>query len=362
MLCKKSIYIILLLICVLTPNTQAITYVGQHIGKDTKWLKANSPYIITIDLAIHKGATLEIEAGTKIQFSKETRMIVAGNLIARGSKSQKISFAGLHDGSWNGFLFTKECNSYNPETKEGVSFNYCTFKGTGESPAHLVRSKGCDINISNSSIEACYTAIQIERQAEIWVTGSTFKNCNRVINVRNTSLATVTNNKMIACNSIMLGGTTTFKNNTLKKFTGLGRHSGIIVWMLGGGIVDISGNQFIKFEDYAIKLQKMSKRSSFFVRNNNFKNNKTNLKLSCKYYNKGVSNIENNNFYNYKKFHVKLFAPCSEKAIETLSIGANYWGKLSTDQVKNATLDHNQDEQIAGEVVYAEALKKSILN
>jgi len=361
MLCKRSLYIVLSFISFLAFKSQATTYIGQHIEKDTKWLKANSPYIITIDLAIHKNATLEIEAGVKVQFSKETRMVVAGNVIAIGTKSQKISFAGLHDANWNGFLFTKECNDYNPETKEGVSFNYCTFKGTGSSPAHLMRSKGCNINLANSCIEACYTAIQIERQAEIWITGSTFKNCNRVINVRNTSLATIINNKMIACNSIMLGGTTTFKDNTLKKFTGRGRHSGIIVWMLGGGIIDISGNQFIKFEDYAIKLQKMSKRSSFFVRNNNFKNNKTNLKLSCKYYNKGKSSIENNNFYNCKKFHVKLFAPCSEKELETLSIGSNYWGKLSSDQVKDATLDNSQDKNIAGEVVYAEALKKSIL-
>ena len=228
-------------------SAQATTYVGQHIEKNTKWLKANSPYIITIDLAIHKDATLEIEPGTKIQFSKETRLIVSGNLVAKGTKGQKISFAGLHDGDWNGFFFTKECNDYNPETKEGVTFEYCTFKGTGEAPAHLIRSKGCNINMTNSTIENCYTAIQIERQAEIWITGSCFKNCNRVINVRNTSLATITKSKMIACNSIMLGGTTTFKDNVLKKFTGRGRHSGIIVWMLGGGIVDISGNQFIKF-------------------------------------------------------------------------------------------------------------------
>lgn len=361
MLFTKSFSTILLLVVLLAVNSQATTYVGQHIEKDTKWLKANSPYIITIDLSILKDATLEIEAGTKVIFSKETRLTVSGNLIAQGTKSQKISFTGLNNDNWNGFSFTKDCNDYDPETKKGVSFNYCTFVGTGEAPAHLIRSKGCNINLSNSSIEGCYTAIQVERQAEIWVTGSSFKNCNRVINVRNTSIATMTKNKMTTCNSIMLGGTTTFKDNILKNFTSRGRHSGIVVWMLGGGIVDISGNQFIKFDDYAIKLQKISKRSSFLVHNNSFKNNKTNLHLSCKYYNKGTCTIENNNFFNYKQYHVKLFAPCSEKEFETLSIGANYWGKLSNDQVKEATFDHHLDEKITAEVEYAEALKKSTL-
>lgn len=359
MLFHKYNVLIFMLIGCLT-NTHATTYIGQHITNNTKWTKANSPYIITIDLAVLKGVILTIEPGTKVLFSKETRMTVSGNLIAIGTARQRISFSGLNESDWNGFSFTKECNDYNPTTQEGTCFNYCSFKGTRNAPAHLIRTKGCNINIVNSTIEDCYTAIQTERQAEIWVSKSLFKNCNRVLNVRNTSLATVINNKMIACNSIMLGGTTVFKGNTLKKFTGKGRHSGIIVWMLGGGVIDIDNNQFIRFEDYAIKLHKMSKRSSFSVHNNNFKHNKTNLKLSCKYYNKGNSTVDNNNFHNCKKYHIKLFEPCSDEAKETLKIGANYWGKLSNEQIKQTILDHNQDENITAKVEYKTALKKTI--
>ena len=54
----------------------AMTYVGQHIEKDAKWLKANSPYILTTDIAIYKEATLTIEPGTKVLFSKETSLII----------------------------------------------------------------------------------------------------------------------------------------------------------------------------------------------------------------------------------------------------------------------------------------------
>ncbi|WMX13909.1 MULTISPECIES: hypothetical protein [unclassified Aureispira] len=361
MLCKKSLVLFFCSWFCTFFGANATTYVGQNIDQNTTWTKANSPYVVTTDLLVEKDITLTIQAGTKIFFSKETQIIVSGNLVAKGSKNQKIYFVGLNGSDWNGFLFTKECNDYTPDTKEGVCFIYCSFKGTGNAPTHLIRSKGCNINLVNCTIEHCYTAIQTERQAEIWVKKSCFKHCNRVLNVRNTSLATVVQNKMTSCNSIMLGGTTTFKNNTLKKFTGNGRHSGLVVWMLGGGIVDISHNQFIKFEDYAIKLHKMNKRSSFLVANNDFKHNKTNLKLSCKYYNQGTSLVENNNFYNHKKYHIKLFEPCADEATEVLKIGSNYWGKLSEEEIKTAVFDKHQNENISAEI-QLEAFPKKIIH
>ena len=336
----------------------ATTYVGQSIDQHTTWTKSYSPYVITTDLLIEKGITLTIQPGTQVLFSKETQMTIAGNLIAIGNKSHKISFTGLNNSDWNGFLFTKNCNNYNPDNQEGICFNYCSFKGTGNAPTHLIRSKGCDIKITNCIIENCYTAIQTERQAELWVTKSCFKYCNRVLNIRNTSLATVTQNKMIRCNSIMLGGTTIFKDNILKKFTGNGRHAGLVVWMLGGGVIDISNNQFIKFEDYAIKLYKMSRRSSFLVSNNDFKNNQTNLKLSCKYFNQGTSLVEKNNFYNYKQYHISLFEPCSDEENEVLEIGVNYWGKMSKEDIKKAILDKDQDENISAQIQFKASLKK----
>lgn len=355
----KSIYPIFILLLFAANNLCATTYIGQNIERNTKWSKANSPYIITIDIEILATAIVEIEAGVEVRFAKETRLIVSGGIVAKGTKSQKISFSGVENGAWNGFLFLKECNDYNEKTGEGVRFDYCSFIGTGTTPAQLIRSKGCNISITNSNIEGCYTAIQMERQAEIWVVGSSFKNCNRVINVQNTSMVTMTNNTMAACNSLILGGTTVLKNNILKDFTGKGRHSGIVVWMLGGGVVDIQGNQFLNFEDYAIKLYKTTNRSSFLIRENDFKNNKSNLHLSCKYYNKGRSVIENNNFNSCEKYNIVLFAPCSEeKELQTIKIGANYWGKLSEAEMKTTIFDHHQDTNITAMVECAPPLKK----
>lgn len=337
-------------------NLLATTYINSPIEADTRWSKSNSPYIITTDIKIEEGATLEIEAGTKVYFTAETKMIIDGGLRAVGKRSKKILFTGHNDASWNGFLFMRTCEHYNAENNSGTFFKYCKFIGVGEAPAQLIRTKGCNLRIEDCSIEDCYTAIQSERQARIQVENSRFKNCNRPINVRNTSMAKIIGNKMDNCNSIMLGGTTEFKDNVLKKFSGKGRHSGVIVWMLGGGIIDMENNQFLKFEDYAVKLQKMSRRSTLNLKSNVFKDNATNLKLSCKYYNRGTIAIENNNFFNFSEYQIRLFSPCSEEEYVKVQIGANYWGKMSEDELKNATLDKKKDDKLSAIVGFQKVL------
>ena len=331
-----------LLLCSLTTFSYALTYIGQSIEKDSKWYKQQGPYIITIDLSIYKGATLEIEPGTQIFFAKETFMTVAGNLIAKGRQSQKIRFAGLNGTDWGGFVFTRDCNDYNPTTKEGVCFEYCRFEGSGTQPTHLIQSKGCKIQIHACQITHCYTAILLERQAECWLSNSVIEHCNRAIDVKNTSIATIEKNKMTGCNSIRLGGTTTFKNNILKKFTGQGRHSGLVVWMKGGGKIKIINNQFIRFDAYAFKLEKTSNRSTLILQNNNFKHNHSNLKLSRQYFNKGNFSIKENNFFNYRNHHVSIFGPKPKNNSAPLQLAANYWGKSSLEKLIKNTVDNSE--------------------
>lgn len=335
------------------------TFVGTHIDQNVRWTKAGSPYIITIEVTIHKEATLTIEPGVEVFFSPETRLVVEGGILAQGTKSKKIVFEGLNGCNWNGFLLTNTCEQYDPSTQAGCMFEHCSFKGTGDAPTHLIRSRGCNLKVANCTVENCYTAIQSERQAYIYVENNSFKYCDRALNIRNTSMAHVHHNKMFACNSVMIGGTTKFEYNKLKKFTAVGRHSGVIVWMLGGGIVEIENNDFVKFEDTAIKLQKMSRRSTFTLSNNTFKDNDTNLKLSCKYFNHGKTTIEQNNFYNYKTYHVKLFSPCADDKTETCVIGNNYWGKISQEQLQQATFDNRSDSTLTGTVQYSNLSSKT---
>jgi hypothetical protein len=318
----------------------AATYISEHIDADTRWTKANSPYIIVNDIMIKEGVTLSIEAGANILFSAETKLLVYGTLSAKGSKSKKISFSGKDGAAWNGFEYFRTCGQYDTLSSKGCVFEHCNFLGAGDAPGHLIRTRGCNLKMSDCKIENCYTAVQSERQARIYLYSNRFIGCNRPINVRNTSLATVEGNKFIACNSILLGGTTDFKNNLLKKFTDKGRHSGLVIWMLGGGIVNIEHNKFLDFEGYALKVQKMSRRSTLELTHNSFKGNAINLQLACAEAGKGKVTIASNNFKDAKETQLKMFGNCEEVSGFYL-IAKNYWGKMSadTEKLKNVKVE-----------------------
>lgn len=338
----------------------ANTYVGKTIATNTTWTKEGSPYIVTEDVTIQQHITLTIQEGCTVLFSQKTQLFVEGNLEAIGNANRPIQFMGKNNAAWEGIFFAKTCNDYNPTTKEGVKFEHCIFKGTNASVNALLHARGCQLSLSNCQFEDCNTAIQVERQSRLWLRYSTIKNCDRALTIHNTSLAEVLHNKFFNCNSILLGGTTKFQYNTLLHFTGIGRHSGLIVWMLGGGKITISHNDFQKFEDYVLKIYKLTQRSSVIVEKNNFKNNLTNLKLSCQYYNIGNVNISYNNFYNYRNHHVQIYGRCEEVNPVVIPIGRNYWGNSSLEDLKKATADHSQDPTLSIIIEYSTPLNEAI--
>jgi hypothetical protein len=304
------------------------TYVTEKIDADTRWTNSGSPYVIMNDILISEGVTLNIEPGTEILFSAETKILVYGTLCAKGKKSKKISFSGKGSMPWNGFEYFRTCGQYDTLTSKGCFFQHCNFTGVGDAPGQLIRSRGCNIKISDCIIKDCYTAVQSERQARIIVQNNQFISCNRPINVRNSSLADIKGNKFVSCNSIVLGGTTNFSENILKKFSDNGIHSGLVVWMLGGGIVTISKNRFLDFEGYALKIQKMNKRATLIFNNNYLKNNLVNIKLNCAEAGKGNFNVDSNDFISPIKTQIEIFGECIESA-NVYQFSKNYWGKKS---------------------------------
>lgn len=342
------------------PTLLATTYVGQSIAVPTTWTKAGSPYIVMEDVTIQEGAILTIEKGCAVSFAKKTQLIVAGNLVAEGSIKQPIQFVGMDGADWKGLLFLKTCNDYDPTTQKGVKLAYCIFRGSPNSATALLRSKGCSLLLDHCELDNCQTGIQTERQTELWLKNSTIKNCSRALSILNTSLANVQYNKFLNCNSILLGGTTVFEHNTLKRITSEGRHSGIVVWMLGGGRVTIRYNQFQKFEDYVLKVHKLTQRSSVLIERNDFKNNPTNLKLSCQYYNVGTVRIHYNNFHNYHRHHVQVYGRCQEMTTTTIDLGRNYWGGIPLEELEAATADQSQFPTLEATVNHNKPLTKAV--
>lgn len=90
------------------------------IEKDTTLYKVNSPFLIPDTLTINEGVTLTIEAGSEINFSSNSIVLVYGNLFANGTVSDSIFFNGLGAGN--------EWQYINLE-KGSVKFSFCSIKG-----------------------------------------------------------------------------------------------------------------------------------------------------------------------------------------------------------------------------------------
>lgn len=67
--------------------------VSGIITSDTTWIKANSPYNLTGNLAVDSGVTLTVEAGVTVNLN-EFFIRVNGTLVARGTSADQIRFEG----------------------------------------------------------------------------------------------------------------------------------------------------------------------------------------------------------------------------------------------------------------------------
>jgi len=86
--------IIFLLGIFTTNHLSAKDVSGEQSGK---WTLINSPYIIQGDITIPKGQSLTIEPGVVVKFAGYYRMTVRGNLIAKGTLSNRIIFTSNKD-------------------------------------------------------------------------------------------------------------------------------------------------------------------------------------------------------------------------------------------------------------------------
>ena len=101
----KKIVISLLIIL----NANAQTNVSGVIESGTTWGIANSPFIVTGNIAIAEGITLKIEPGVEVKFDAMKKLVVKGILEAKGTKENPIIFTSNNSnpkkGDWAGIHF-----------------------------------------------------------------------------------------------------------------------------------------------------------------------------------------------------------------------------------------------------------------
>jgi hypothetical protein len=90
----------------------------QKISTTTTFIKGK-PYIIYNNLTVNEGITLNIEAGAKLYFHKDARLIVNGSLLVNGTKTDSVLFSSdrlerLYSneaGQWNGIYLKSSSRS-----------------------------------------------------------------------------------------------------------------------------------------------------------------------------------------------------------------------------------------------------------
>ncbi len=127
---------------------------NSEIARDEEF-KKGKPYIIYNNLTIKKGFTLNIEAGTRLYFHKNSKLIVKGSLKAAGLYKDSITFASDRleriyrdePGQWQGIYFTSQ--------SQNNILNFCTIKNAlvGLQIDSLSQTAQPKVLLSNSTIK-----------------------------------------------------------------------------------------------------------------------------------------------------------------------------------------------------------------
>jgi subtilisin family serine protease len=183
--------------------------VSGEITQDTTWT-ADKFYIVAANTLVATGVTLTIEPGTKIVFADATTLAVRGNLVAVGTRNQRITFTSNslnpQPGIWTGIkLF---------ETAQ-VNFSYCdiSYASTGINPA--AGGAGTSMAVSNCQITDAVYGMRIISYTDhtVNVTHNKFLNCT-IAGILETEFYvgsfTITNNlfnstNCVSCVAILIG-------------------------------------------------------------------------------------------------------------------------------------------------------------
>jgi len=108
-------------------------------GKLSGKLKKGS-YIVSCDIYVNNGDSLTIEPGVRLCFAQNTKFLVSGYLLAKGSITDSIYFTDyMGTKEWSGIKFNDQANDNN-------KLEYCVIENTGNS------SPGIDVYRSNIAV------------------------------------------------------------------------------------------------------------------------------------------------------------------------------------------------------------------
>ena len=140
--------------------TTAQTEKSGAINTNETWTKELSPYIIIANTFVSNDVTLVIESGVTVKFNSGAALLINGELIARGNKSEKITFTSNQSnpspGDWGSIIFNPSSTSpvfdENNIYKSGSVIEFSIIEYGGNNLEGAIRMINANPFISNNLI------------------------------------------------------------------------------------------------------------------------------------------------------------------------------------------------------------------
>ncbi len=290
------------------PFGAAQSEVTGAISADTRWTKANSPYVLSGPLFINAGVSLLIDSGVTINFNQHI-IQVNGVLYASGSASDPIM---LNNGK---IVFTSTSGAWNEETATGsliknAVFTSCKIETQDASP------KIANNAFKRGSITVVGVNPHVSGSAPIIVdnniVGTT--SLGSGISIAGNNRATITGNVIAGWSDGILAGNAQYASDSYPKI-----ERNLIVNNTHGIRIDIS-------------IKDSWGNSYPAIQGNTISQNLAGIRVTCIWEKSGNPDeflvpaaIRNNNIYDNSDSNA--VGDC------ILDVNNNWWGTTSTEQI-----------------------------
>ncbi|MCB0409364.1 MAG: T9SS type A sorting domain-containing protein [Flavobacteriales bacterium] len=346
-----------LLALLIWTSTFSQTQIGGVISTNTTLSLSNSPYVVTNNLLVQQGVTLEIQPGVEMKFNEAIYMQIDGTLRAAGTNSDKIKFTrNTSVNEWGGLDFTDTSTDYDSLSNSGCIMSHCEITYVGRTKRTLITSN-CSPRIeyvhfynNTGDMEFLQGSVQFYNN----IVDSIFVNFHN---------GTVRGN-MFSDYSFNWGGQVDLRGNTLFTENQL---KGTFIRCFVNETTVITKN-IIEDVSYYGAIILVGGDSSTCIKGNTFRNNDINLVITCERH----PVVTNNNFMNYGSHNVywaeqysgfsnsSCTLPQGSGVYATIDLSNNYWGGLSSAQLDNSIWDFNDDFSLKALIDYSPFYNDSI--
>ncbi len=324
----------------------ASTTVPAVISSSQVWNASGSPYLISSNVIIDAGVSLDIKPGVRVVSDGNYRITVNGRLTAIGTYDSVISFQSLT------IYFSDTSADYNPSLNTGSQFKNCSFKTFSKSSGQCIILDRTDMKIDYCLFDSISYPIYGNNSdsVKLWVSNSIF-NSNGfgflITGLRVNTYLSFTN-----CAVMSIGYITLAENSVISNcyFYGPRYYPSINVSSTSKKAL-ISCNYFKNGKDTYAPAIDLSSVSSYGcniqVQNNEFDSMAVFFKMSCFYYATDTININNNDFLNYTTKAVYYNGCFSGTGTwHWVDFTGNYWNTTDTTLIKNAIFDYRNDAKV----------------